>query len=184
MGSPRAYPMQADIADEDMDEQETRCLTLRIEGRTPSELVTASIYPVVMEPTYVIGQFVWDDMNGMSSLVRVDLAAGIWGRWLLLVWAAAGDECVRVVPVLGAGQWKCAKLVLPDLDGQSEDTVTVQIDSKTWSASLSATSANRQAVQRPIPQTLHGTEVGRVLAKMSSVLLSESGRKSHTTHSA
>ena len=163
------------ITDRDALQLEMRNIRLSIEGAEPSTALSASIYPIVLEPTYVLGQVEWDIPSRMSSLMRVDLPARSWGQWLLLAWAAAGPEFFQVVPILMAGQWRHVQLVLPDLNGEENDVVTVEVDSTTWMASISITSAYPKELQLAVPQRFQELEVGTVIAEMAHRLIKEIG---------
>ncbi len=150
-------------------------MRLRIDGAELSTALSASIYPIVLGPAYVTGQVEWDVPSGMSSLVRVDLAARSWGRWLLLAWAAAGPEFFLAVPTLVAGQWRHIQLVLPNLNGDATDEITVEVDSSLWLATISVTSAHPKALQLAVPQHLQELEAGTAIAEMAHRLIREIG---------
>lgn len=163
------------VTDGEVAQLEMRSMRLRIKGAESSMALSASIYAIVLGPAYVTGQVEWDVPSGMSSLVRVDLAARSWGRWLLLAWAAAGPEFFLAVPTLVAGQWRHIQLVLPNLNGEATDEITVEVDSSLWLATISVTSAHPKALQLAVPQHLQELEAGTAIAEMAHRLIREIG---------
>lgn len=145
-------------------------LDLRITGHD-GQTVSACIWPTRLTTSQVNGVVEWHGTDLLSSVVGGQGHESPWGQRFLLVWAAAGPQSVAVVPVLGAGQWRLARLTLPDLDGRVGDNVRVSLNRRHWTATLTLTRKVESRTTQVIPLELQKQDVGSVVVDMASRLL-------------
>jgi hypothetical protein len=110
-------------------------LNIRVVGHD-GQMISASIWPTRLTASHVNGVVEWHGTDILSSVVSAQGDESPWGQRVLLVWAAVGPQSVAVVPVLGAAQWRLARLTMPDLDGRPGDTVRVSLNRQHWTATL------------------------------------------------
>lgn len=165
-------PKAVDMQDLDDSLDGVPDLLVQVEGHD-GECISASIYPIVLDPTYVMGSVDWDGPTIFSSIVRADIPESPEFRELLLVWAAVGENVVDALPILGSGRWRSAQLTFQDPEGQPGERVMVQVDSSTWQACMKKTGADAEptAVQQSVPESSNGRDVGSVLAGMTAHFL-------------
>ncbi|MDW5443800.1 hypothetical protein [Polaromonas sp. SM01] len=146
-------------------------LLVQVEGHN-GECISATIYPIALDPAYVVGSVDWYGPTVFSSIVRADIPESPEFRELLLVWAAVGENSVDAVPILGIGRWRSAQLTLQDPEGQP-GRVTVQVDSSTWQAVMTITGADaeRTEVRLLVPKSSGGRDVASVLVGMAARFL-------------
>lgn len=147
-------------------------LLVQVEGHD-GECISASICPIVLDPTYVVGSVDWDGPTIFSSIVRADIPESPEFRELLLVWAVVGENVVDALPILGSGRWRSAQLTFQDPDGQPGGRVTVQVDSSTWQGCMTKIGADAEptAIQHSVPELSNARDVGSVLAGMTAYFL-------------
>lgn len=146
------------------------CLHLRVTGENGVE-ISATIWPTQLTATYVSGIVEWQGTEVWSSLVSGHSDESSWGQRFLLVLAAAGQQSLAAVPLLGSTQWRLVHLTLPDIDGQPGDTVWVSLHRPEWTATLSSTRPLNLQVNLPIPVDLQQLDVGSIVTEMASRLL-------------
>lgn len=146
------------------------CLHLRVAGEDGVE-ISATIWPTQLTATYVSGIVEWHGTALWSSVVSGQSDESSWGQRFLLVLAAAGQQSLAAVPLLGATQWRLVNLILPDIDGRTGDTIQVSLRRLEWTASLSSTRPLNLPADLPIPVDLQKLDVGSIVAEMASRLL-------------
>lgn len=163
MKEKKAPPDSPPLFVDDLDSSTLRML-VEVEGRS-GERVSAAIFPIALDDNAVVGAVEWDCAALWASIVRVDFETPPEAPHLLLLWAALGDDAVRVVPCLAATKWLRVKLSLPPDWGVSARGVSIEVDAITWCVVLRFTDdATNLAVD--VPLSFREKSVGDVLAEM------------------
>lgn len=138
----------------------------------PAKVVTATVHPfnLYSGDAEVTASVSWEGTSVVASLVQGEANAQPWFRCIQAVWAAMSPDTAPVQDEFSPQRWTRATLWLPDVDGEREAKIIVELRRKMWKAEVDWPGNKRQGVSSSIPVELRHLDAGSLLVELTARL--------------
>lgn len=140
----------------------------------PRRVVKATVHPFNLyseEDAEITASVSWEGLDVVASIVQGNADSQPWFRCMQVVWAVMSPETAPVKDEFSPARWSKATLWLPDVAGDREGKVIVELRREGWKADVDWPSGPRRGTSVPIPVDLRHLDVGSLLVELTSRLV-------------